>query len=59
MALDVVITFFFPAENLQATREWYILSAENRKTYNLGYSTQQIYHSEFKERERTFQASKN
>ena len=50
MALDVVITFFFPAENLQATREWYILSAENRKTYNLGYSTQQDCYSELNHR---------
>ena len=41
----------FSAEALQARREWRdIFKVLEGKTYNLGYSAQQDYHAEVKER---------
>ena len=51
----------FSAKTLKARRDWHALVKvlKEKKTYNLGYSTQQYYHVELNERQRSFQTSKN
>ena len=49
----------FSAETSQARREWHVIFMLKGKTCNLGYSSQQDYHLEQKERERIPQTSKN
>ena len=51
----------FSAKTLQARRDWHALVKvlKEKKTYNLGYSTQQDYHLGLNERQRSFQTSKN
>ena len=47
----IKISATFSAETLQARKEWHdIFKVLKVKSYNLGYPTQQNYHSELKER---------